>query len=187
MKKVLLIIVLAIGVLMAYAATKSSEFHVEESIVLDHSKTKVRRVISNWNNFRSWSPWAEKDTNAVVTITGDGKSVGSTYNWSGNDDIGEGSQSFTFIGKDSIGVDLKFVKPFESQANVFYIIGEDEKGKTKLTWGFDSEKNFMMKLISIFMPMEEGISNDFKKGLNNLNNKLNEKAFRDISIDDIFR
>ncbi len=69
-----------------------------------------------------WSPWAEKDTNMTVEYTGGDGAVGSTSTWSGNKDVGKGSQTISVLQPNAyVESQLKFMEPMEGEATALYI------------------------------------------------------------------
>ncbi len=55
------------------------------------------------------------------TITGTDGTVGATYTWKGNKEVGSGSQTYKEIHSfDHIAIDLQFKEPFESKSKGLY-------------------------------------------------------------------
>src|SRR5579859_6466263 len=66
--------------------------HVERSTVIQAPPAQVFGLLDGFRQFDKWSPWAEKDPQAKVTQSGALFGVGAKYEWSGNKDVGSGSQ-----------------------------------------------------------------------------------------------
>lgn len=166
----ILVIVVAVFVMAAIAPTHT---HIERSIVIDAPMDFVRPHVSNFDNMLAWSPWAELDPDQKVSFEGEDGTVGASYSWEGNEDVGKGRQVFTAIDANHIGTRLEFKEPFESEADAFYDL-EEVEGGTKVTWGFDSESPFPMNAMNLFIDMDEMLGPDYEKGLKMLNDRVAE-------------
>ncbi|TVQ45633.1 MAG: hypothetical protein EA362_08695 [Saprospirales bacterium] len=175
MKKILMI--LGIGILglillvLIIPIFVSKSYTVEESIVINAPKSMVYDYISDFNNFNEWSPWQDRDPEMVTTITGDGKSVGSKYEWEGDNEAGKGSMEIIEMDEHKINIDLRFVEPFESESFTQYRFEETESG-TKLIWYMEGEMPYPMNLLNLFSIMEKAIGADYRKGLESAKSKL---------------
>lgn len=134
------------------------KFHIEESIIVKSPATKVYEVVSDFNQWRPWSPWLIMEPGAKVTVAPDAKS----YTWEG-DMVGSGKMKIT--GQEpgrEVTYDLNFLKPWKSYAEVKFRIEETNDG-TKVTWLMDSGLPFflfwMKKQMVAFLRM------DYNRGL----------------------
>ena len=178
MKKVLIVIlvIILIPVLVIIGAGIFGEkqVKVERSIKIDAPAEVVFRQVQFLENHEKWSPWAEKDPNQTVTITGEDGTVGARSSWKG-DITGEGYQEIkTLVPNQKLETDLVFTAPWEDKANAYIILTPEGEGTTVL-WGFTSENGFMEKAMGLFMNMDEMLGPDYEKGLENLK-KLSESA-----------
>ena len=83
--------------------------HVERSLVMDAPAEAVFAEISDFRNWDAWSPWAELDPDAELTITG--AEVGQTMVWvSETPQVGRGSQIITAISGQKTALLGEFVK-----------------------------------------------------------------------------
>ena len=92
LKNVAIAIALAIGLLFAGGFLLPRTAHVERSIVIDAPPAMVFTVLNGFGQFNRWSPWADIDPNAVTTYEGPAAGVGAKMSWSGNAEVGTGSQ-----------------------------------------------------------------------------------------------
>ena len=53
---------------------------------------RVSVVLNSYRRFNDWSPWLEADPHAKMTISGPASGVGAKFAWSGNKEVGTGSQ-----------------------------------------------------------------------------------------------
>jgi len=116
---------------------------------------------------QKWSPWVELDTNMKNTFEGTDGEVGSKNSWTGNDDVGEGSQTITSVSELKVEANLHFIRPFESKAKVDYVLAAEGEN-TKVTWGFTSHASYPFNGIFMIMMNLGGMNKDFDKGLGKL-------------------
>ncbi len=166
--RTLLYIGLALLVLIAglgFCAKKN--YHIERSIEIRAPKAIVHEQIRLFKNFRIWSPWSELDPNMQSSITGTDGEPGAVYRWSGNDDVGAGSQTIRQVTPDRVDLDLVFTEPFESKSPVFFQL--EAKGEnTKVSWGFDVHFPFPINVWAMFTNVNTALGKDYERGLVNL-------------------
>lgn len=171
MKKVLktfvILIILIIGLFFLIPLFMDTEYSLKRTIVVDVNKENVKNYMENFENFQEWSPWAEMDEEMDVEISGKSGSVGSTYEWKGNEDVGEGVMTITDVSEDTVRIHLKFEEPFESESPTYYAF-KDLDGKTEVTWYMEGEISYPWNIINLFTSMEEAVGKDFENGLEKL-------------------
>ncbi|MBX7204366.1 MAG: GyrI-like domain-containing protein [Bacteroidia bacterium] len=158
---VILVIVLILGLIAP------TDIRFERSLSIKAPAPVILGQIKSLKNMQKWSPWVELDPNMKNTFEGTDGEVGSKNSWSGNDDVGEGSQTITSISETKVEADLHFIKPFESKAKVDYVMAADGE-QTKVTWGFSTNKSFPMNGLLWMMIKMGGMNKDFDKGLGKL-------------------
>jgi uncharacterized protein YndB with AHSA1/START domain len=165
LKKVGIGIAAFIGVLLIVVVTRPDTYHVERSTTISAPPSVVYAHVADFHKWDAWSPWAKLDPSMKVTYEGTQGTVGASYAWNGNDEVGSGKMTISAIEPNKrIAIDLQFLKPFESLAKngfTFESTGKD----TKVVWSMDGNNDFMSKFMSLFMSMEKMIGNDFEKGL----------------------
>lgn len=167
-KFILWTLLIVVGLIFIYSLIASGNYNVEKSIVIEAPRDIVFEETVHWDNFQEWSPWSEMDPNMEVNYEGDFAQVGSIYTWSGNDDTGKGMQEITYIDDDSVGISLRFIEPFESEADNYYTF-DDHDGGVKVTWGMSSELSWPMNVMSNYF--KNSIGHDFEKGLETLKSR----------------
>ncbi len=159
--------------LLAMLAPKT--YDVSRSIEIDCSKPDVFSVLRSLKQQDKWSPWAKKDLNMKKEYRGTDGEVGSVSYWLGNKEVGEGEQEITKImDGERIEGELRFMKPFKSESNCYFITDETAHGKTKVTWGFSGNNKFPMSIMMLFMSMDKMVGKDFEEGLSNLKELMEE-------------
>jgi hypothetical protein len=172
MKKVLIGVVAVVAVLvlgfLGFAATRPSDVHVERSLVIAVAPSDVWPHVSDVQKFFEWSPWSAVDPDQETTFSDTSSGVGAVYSWKGNKDVGVGSMTITAAETDRrVDLDLAFVEPWESNGEVSFLLSPVGAG-TQVIWTYDEHAGFMMKVMGIFMSMDEMLGADYEKGLASL-------------------
>ena len=154
-----------IVVLLLVIITRPDTYHVERSTTISASPEVVYAQVADFHKWEAWSPWGKLDPNMKTNFGGTPGTVGSSYSWVGNDDVGEGKMTVLAVEPNKrVEINLQFIKPFESAAiNAFAL--ESSGKETKVTWLMDGKNNFISKAMTLFMNMDKMIGKDFEKGL----------------------
>lgn len=172
MKKVLLtifvLIVVAIGAVLALAATKPDTYTVTRSATIAASPDQVYTFVNDFHQWPQWSPWEKLDPNMNRTYGGAPNGVGATYSWNGNSDVGEGRMTITDsqVGE-KVGIRLEFLKPMASTSQTEFAFNRSGAG-TEVVWTMSGHCDYMTKVFTVFMDMDQMIGKDFETGLANL-------------------
>ncbi len=135
---------------------------VSRSIVIKHSEEMVFDTVADFGTWTRWSPWLCIDPQAVVTVSDDPHSVGSTYQWTG-ELVGAGEIKHVHLDRPQRIVQrLQFLKPFKSKAEVEFEFAS-VPGGTKLTWSMRSSLPWF--LFWMRAQMETMIGMDYDRGL----------------------
>lgn len=166
MKKVLIVLLVAAGGFLAFAATRPDTYKVERSAKIDAPAPIVFGQIENLKAWQAWSPWEKRDPTMKKTFEGPATGVGSAYSWEGNKDVGKGKMTITAAEPPrTVKLRLEFMEPFAAvAATEFRLVPEGEKA-TAITWAMEGTHNLIGKVFSIFMNMDAAVGGDFEKGL----------------------
>jgi uncharacterized protein YndB with AHSA1/START domain len=167
-KKIAIVLVLLIGGLLAFAATRPDTFHVERTATMKAPPEKIFAVLEDFHQWSAWSPWDKLDPKMTRSHSGAERGVGAIYEWQGNKDVGKGKMELVEATPNTkIVQKLTFIEPWEAQNTVTFTI--TAKGaETDVTWAMDGDNEFIGKLMGIFMDMDGMIGKDFEAGLANL-------------------
>ena len=131
---------------------------VQRSIIISAPKKVLFELLSDFSQWRAWSPWLIMEPEATVEVAENKRS----YAWQGQR-VGSGNMLITGMeaGK-VIRYDLTFLKPWKSKAKVRFEL-EDIEGRTRVTWSMDSK----LPLLMFWMKgmMEAFIGMDYERGL----------------------
>lgn len=166
--KILLIILLAIGAISVILFLLGpSRTVVERTVSMNAPADVIFPKIASLETMHGWSPWAAMDRDQVTEFTGDDGAVGSKQTWTG-DTVGVGSMEVLELRpNDHIGLDLRFIEPFESKSKVdFELVSEGST--TRVTERMTTDNGFMARIMNLFMDSDAILGPMFEQGLNNL-------------------
>ncbi len=166
LKKIIFGISIFFAVFLGSVISQSGDFRIERSIVINAEQEKVFDYLSDFHNFKNWSPY-EDDGSLQRIYSGSDKGLGSIYEWSGKE-MGTGRMEMVEIDRPSlIKIKLDFSVPMEAHNTAEYKI-EKEKDSTKVSWIMYGKNNFVSKVFSTFIDMDKMVGGDFETGLQNL-------------------
>ncbi|MGD1908463.1 MAG: SRPBCC family protein [Leptolyngbyaceae cyanobacterium] len=148
-----------------------SQVHVERGITIDASTEQVYDLVSNFQNWEGWSPWANLDPDAEMTITGSG--LGQTMTWASEDpQVGQGSQAIVDLEPPyRIKTHLDFGA--QGMADAAFDLTPTDEG-THVVWSLDTDMRegvpFLQQPISTYFGflMDGMVGTDYETGLQNL-------------------
>jgi hypothetical protein len=167
LKIILIVVVVAVVGVLAFATTKPDNFRVQRSTSIKAPPDKISTVLSDFRAWGPWSPWEKMDPAMKRTYSGEPKGKGAKYAWAGNSGVGEGSMTITEAQPSRVALDLDFVKPFEGHNKVVFTLAP--KGDaTEVTWDMQGPSPYITKVIQVFCDMDGMIGKEFEKGLADL-------------------
>lgn len=166
-KKIVIVVLLLIAGVLAFAATRPDTFHVERSTNIAASPEKVLRLVNDFHHWSAWSPWEKLDPAMTRTFSGSASGVGAVYEWSGNSKVGSGRMEILTVEPTGTTIDLQFKSPMESR-NKATFVATQTGSTTQLKWQMDGPMPFISKVMCLFVSMDSLIGKDFEKGLANL-------------------
>lgn len=169
LKKLISTIVFAAIVFAAVGFFLPRTAHVERSIDIAAPPSTVFTVLNGFRQFPKWSPWAELDPNATTTLEGPPAGVGAKMSWSGNAQVGSGSQEILESSPHSqIRLRLAF-GDFPGDFLATYTL-VPQGGGTRLTWGFDADYGNSILGRYFGLLSDSMLGPDYEKGLARLKN-----------------
>jgi uncharacterized protein YndB with AHSA1/START domain len=163
-----LIALVLIAAILIYAATRPDDFEVRREADIAAPSAKVFGYLNDFGQWVKWSPWEKLDLTMQKTMTGAAAGKGSIYQWKGNKKVGEGRMEILDSQpSSSVKIDLQFIAPFKAHNLTLFTL-EPRNGNTHVNWSMTGKKNFVMKLMGVFMNMDKMVGKDFETGLANL-------------------
>jgi hypothetical protein len=167
-KKILLGLVAAIALFLAYAATRPADYRVERSATLAASPAALFAQVNDHRNFNTWNPFLKLDPNVKNTFSGPASGVGSACSWDGNGDIGAGTSTIIESKPgELVRMRMDWKRPMEGTATVDFTF-RPAGDKTVVTWAMYGKNNFMGKVVSVFIDCDKMCGPHFEQGLADL-------------------
>ena len=183
--KFLYIIVITLVIFIFIGLFLPRQAHVERSIEIAQPASTVYGILNSYQQFTAWSPWAERDPNALYELSGPESGVGARLAWTGDPRlVGSGwqeiieSQPWSLI---RTRVDFDQQGPAESHFRL-----DEVPGGVKVTWVFDTDltagQGFMGGLLTRYFGLffDRWIGADYELGLAKL------KAFAETEAEPVF-
>jgi effector-binding domain-containing protein/uncharacterized protein YndB with AHSA1/START domain len=167
LKKFVVTILIAGALFAAIGLFLPQTAHVERSIAIDAPPAMVFTVLNGFRQFPRWSPWADIDPAAITTYEGPAAGVGAKMSWSGNAEVGAGSQEILESKPyDSIKLRLTF-GDFPGDYVASYTLAPEASG-TRVTWSFDADYGGSIMGRYFGLLSDSMIGPDYEKGLGRL-------------------
>jgi uncharacterized protein YndB with AHSA1/START domain len=160
-----LIIVLAMAVVLILASRKPDTFRVQRAAVIDAPPDRIFPLISDFRQWRAWSPWEDRDPGLQRTYTGAASGAGAVYQWQGNRNAGSGRMEILDAPPPHrVVIKLDFISPFEAHNTAEFTL-LPQGGSTHVTWLMHGPAPLISKVMQVFMNMDDMIGKDFAAGL----------------------
>lgn len=159
-------LVIAVGTLVAYAASKPDSFRVARSLVIAAPPDRLFPLINDLHGFNRWNPYERKDPGKGA-YAGAPEGVGSSYAWD-SAKVGKGAMTITdTAAPGKVVMRLDFEKPFKAQNTATFTIAPKDGG-SEVTWAMDGPAPLITKVMDVVIGMDRMVGGDFADGLRNL-------------------
>ena len=156
---------IVIGAIALLIARQPERFSVERSISVAAPPGEVFAQVNDLHNWEQWSPWAKRDPDMSKVYEGQAAGVGAVYRWSGDKQVGEGSNSIIESRPgELIRMQLEFLRPFQASNEVLFRFEPEGEG-TRVSWTMTGRNNFISKAVHLVMTMDKLCGGDFELGL----------------------
>ncbi|MBL9134979.1 MAG: SRPBCC family protein [Verrucomicrobiales bacterium] len=175
-KKLLLLLAVAVVALVVIAALQPAAFKVTRTATIAASPAKVFALLNDFHRWDEWSPWAKLDPAMKTTYEGPSAGVGAIYTWSGDSKVGKGRMTLAESKTNEVvGIKLEFLEPMAAvNATEFQL--KPQGDQTTVIWSMDGTNNFAGKLFCLFMNMDKMVGGDFERGLAQLKTAAESKS-----------
>jgi hypothetical protein len=164
LKKVVLVLVVVVGLLLAVIAMQPAAFVIERFALVEAPADVVYGHVAELRAWEAWSPWAKMDPQMKSTYAGPAAGVGASTSWDGPQ-AGTGRMTITATEPgETIDIRLEFLAPFEATNRARFTFVPAGEG-TKVVWRMEGSNGFVGKALSLFMDMDEMVGSDFERGL----------------------
>ena len=169
---VVVVVLVAVAGVLAYAATKPDDFRVQRSASIKAPPDKIYALIVDLHGWTAWSPYEKKDPAMKRTFSGAASGKGAVYEWDGDKNVGAGRMEIVEATAPSkVGIKLDFLKPFEGHNTAEFTMvpsGVPSGDGTTVTWAMYGPSPYIAKVMGTFFNMDRMIGDDFAAGLANL-------------------
>jgi hypothetical protein len=164
-----IIVAVALAVLLAYAATRPNTFRIQRSATINIDAERIFGFINDFQRWPLWSPFEKLDPAMKKSYSGPPTGPGAACAWDGNSKAGSGRMEImSIVPASKAVVKLEFFRPFKARNTAEFTLVPAAAQSTRVTWAMYGPRNFILKLMSIFVNMDKMIGKDFEEGLNNL-------------------
>jgi len=144
------------------------DFRITRSVTVAAPAQSIFAHVNDLHKWDAWSPWSRLDPTAKARFEGPRTGKESTFHWSGNKEIGEGTMTITESEPHRlVRIKIEFVRPFTA-VNMAEFTFASEGEHTIVTWSMYGPNNFMAKAMHLLMDMEKMLGSDFERGLERL-------------------
>lgn len=151
-----------------FAATKPDSFRIERSATINAPAEKIFAVLSDFHQWKGWSPWEHRDPALKRSFGGAERGKGAIYAWEGNKNVGSGRMEIMEADAPSkLVIKLDFFTPFEAHNTAEFTM-LPQGNATNIRWVMQGPAPFMSKVMQVFMNFDRMIGKDFETGLANL-------------------
>jgi hypothetical protein len=164
LKKIALVLLLAVAALCGYAALQPDSFTVARAQRIAAPPAKLQALIDDFRQWPQWSPWERRDPAMKRTFEGAAAGKGAVYAWDGSNEVGAGRMEILETSPAKIVIKLDFSRPFEGH-NIAEFALVPDGAATDVTWTMRGPSAFVTKLMGVFFDMDKMIGRDFEAGL----------------------
>jgi hypothetical protein len=166
-KTIGLVALLAIALLLVYAATRPDTFSVQRSASINAPAEKIHPLIDDLHRFNTWNPFDKKDPNLKGSYSGPRKGPGAGYAFEGKE-VGKGRiEILESAAPNKVTMQLDMLEPMEGRNTVEFTLAPRGEG-TEVTWAMRGKNPFISKLMGVFINLDKMIGREFETGLANL-------------------
>lgn len=170
LKKILLVLAVAVAAVLLYAATKPDSFTVQRSATIKATPDKLFALINSPQAFNTWNPWAAMDPTMKLTYEGAASGPSAAYSWS-SEKMGAGRMEvIESVPSRKVAMKLAFDKPMQTTNRVEFTLAP-QADQTLVSWTMSGPMPYLSKLMTTFFNMDKMVGGDFEKGLANLKAK----------------
>lgn len=162
------VLVVALGTLLAVAARKPDTFRFERSITIAASPDKIHPLINDLHRFNSWNPYNKKDPAMKTAYRGPQAGPGAAYDFDGNGNVGRGTLSIVEpSGPNTVSMKLDMLAPMEAHNLIDFTLQPQGTG-TQVTWAMHGPTPFLAKVMHTILDMDKMLGTDLDAGLADL-------------------
>ncbi len=166
--KILIGLAAIVALILIAGAFQPAQFRVTRSVRVAAAPAAVFAHVNDLHRYQGWNPFSKLDPAATHTFEGPGAGTGAVLAWDGNNQIGAGRMTLVESRPDElVKFKLEFKRPMEGGAEAAFTF-KPESGETLVTWDMTGERNYICKVMGMFINMDKMIGGTFEDGLASL-------------------
>jgi uncharacterized protein YndB with AHSA1/START domain len=166
--KIVLFLVIVIAAVLLFATTRPDTILVERSIVIHAAPDKIFPLIDDFHNWPLWASQDKDDPTMTRTYSGPASGAGAVSAWTSKGSAGRGEMTITSsVPASRIHVRVGFVKPFALHNSHAISLDRVPVG-TQVTWTSEVQNVYFMKVMGLFMNMDNYMAKHFQASLEHL-------------------
>jgi effector-binding domain-containing protein len=165
-------ILLVLYIVLCFTGQKKME--ATKSLKMKASAASIWEEISDFNKWKTWSPWYAMDTATKQTFTGEPGTVGHSMSWI-SDVTGTGTQTISALEPNKmLETTLKFAQ-WDGTSSAKFLLDEGTDS-TNVTWTMDGgEIPFLFRGMMVIMGGTKMLEKDYETGLASLKSIVEAK------------
>jgi hypothetical protein len=165
---ILWILVIIIAIILLRAVLKPDTMRIERSTHIQASPEIVFKHVNSLKSHLDWSAWEKIDPSMQRTMGSISEGEGSTYEWSGNRDIGAGKIEFLeCVPNSKVLGRIEFFAPMKAVNKLEYML-QESNGGTQLTHAMYGPSPFISRVMCQFFDMDKMVGSKFEESLASL-------------------
>lgn len=155
---------LVAGVLL-YAHSRPDYAQIARSVRIEAAPQKIFPFLDDLHLHGAWSPFERLDPAMTRRFSGAARGTGAVYEWEGNGKIGAGRMEIIdSTPARRVIVELDFLRPFKANSIAEFSLSP-AAGGTVVRWEMDGARPFLVKLIGLFLDLDDMNGRAFEQGL----------------------
>lgn len=165
---VAVVVIGAIAVVLAYAATRPDEFHIARSTSIVAPPEKIFPLVNDLRSFNQWNPFAKQDPTAQITYNGPPGGKGASHAWNSKGRAGKGSLEIVDTAPPSgVTMMLRMEKPMKADNTIVFALRPNGSA-TDVTWTMSGISPYIAKVMGVIINCDRMVGGEFEKGLADL-------------------
>ena len=176
LKKLLFVVFALLTIVLITAIFVKKEYTVKRSVKIESNVSDVYDYLSHLENQQEFAVWQAKDPKTKNSYKGTEGTAGFIHSWSSkHEEVGSGEQEITKMELDKrIDYALRFKEPMQLDATA-YMTTKEKGNATIVTWAIEGAISYPFNILFLFKDMDEVLSPDLQKGLENLKQIIESK------------
>ncbi|HZR37203.1 MAG TPA: GyrI-like domain-containing protein [Nevskia sp.] len=167
LRNLILGLLLAVALFFTIGFVLPDKVHVQRTERIQAPPSQIFAAVNGFRQFDRWSPWAHKDPQMKVRISGPPLGVGAHYEWSGNKEVGSGSQEIVASTPYSQVKTRLMFAGFDRPSMATFDL--DQNGEvTRVTWSLDVPLGSNPIAHYFGLLMDRQVGPDYERGLTEL-------------------